>query len=175
MLDYLQALSDENKISVEKIGSGNWYWSFASEDKKTREHALAEAQSAHGKAATLVDDLKAKLADAQAQCEDEADAVENGGESREVLGVKKAELEREMKGLQKELAAYADTDPTNLEWKRKGIEGFKGEAEQYTDEIYAMEGWFRKMGQDEAGLKDLRMMFYGDEVDEEEGVLKELM
>jgi chromosome segregation ATPase len=173
--DYLQALSDENKISVEKIGSGNWYWSFASEDKKTRDHALAEAQSAHEKAATVINDLKAKLAEAQAQREDEADTVENGGKSREQLLASKAELDKEVKGLQKELAAYSDTDPTELERKKKGIEVFKGEAEQFTDEIYAMEGWFKKMGLDEAAMKNLRMMLYGDEVDEKEGVLKELM
>ncbi|KAI5290254.1 hypothetical protein KEM55_008633, partial [Ascosphaera atra] len=31
--DYIQALHDENKIHVEKIGSGNWYWAWANEEK----------------------------------------------------------------------------------------------------------------------------------------------
>ncbi|KAI5307861.1 hypothetical protein KEM55_007214, partial [Ascosphaera atra] len=31
--DYIQALHDENKIHVEKIGSGNWYWVWANEEK----------------------------------------------------------------------------------------------------------------------------------------------
>ena len=80
-----------------------------------------------------------------------------------------------MKGLWKELATFSDTDPTELERNKTGIEGFKGEAEMFTEEIYAMEGWFRKMGMDEVGLRGLRMMLYGDEVDEEEGVLRELV
>ena len=160
---------------MEKIGSGNWYWSFASEDKKTRERTLAEAQSGHSKAAAIVDDLKAKLAEAQVQRECEADTVENGGESREELVAVKVELDMEVMGLLKELAAFSDTDPTELERKKTGIEGFKGEAEMFTEEIYAMEGWYRKMGMDEVGLRGLRLMFYGDEVDEEEGVLRELV
>ena len=172
-VDYLQALSDENKINVEKIGSGNWYWSFASEDKKTREKALADAQSAHDKAAAVVNDLKQKQADIQAQREDEEDMLDNGAESREDLMTSKSALEAEVKALQKQLAAYSDNDPTELERKRKETVQFKMEAEQCTDDIYSMEGWFKKMGQDEEGMKRLRAMFYGDEMDEE-GILKEL-
>ena len=101
--------------------------------------------------------------------------VDNGGESREDLVASKSELDEEVKALQKQLAAYSDTDPTELERKKKEIETFKDEADQYTDGIYAMEGWFKKMGQDEEGMKEMRLGMYGDEVDEEEGVLKELM
>lgn len=172
--DYLQSLQHENKICVEKIGSGNWYWSFASQDKKTRECALTEAQSAHDKAAAIVNELKAKAAEAQAQRDDEEDALENG-ESREDLMVAKSELDNEVKSLHKELAAFSDSDPTELERKKKEIELFKCHAEQFTDEIYSMEGWFKKMGTDEEELKGLRMQIYGDEVDEEDGVLKDLL
>ena len=131
--DYLQALQDENKISVEKIGSGNWYWSFASEDKKTRERALTEAQSAHDKAAALVNELKEKAAEARAQRQDEEDTLDNGGESREDFVATKSDLDKEVKALQKQLAAYSDSDPTELERKHKEIEAFKVGAEQYTE------------------------------------------
>ena len=149
--------------------------SFASEDKKTGERALAEAQSAHDKAAAVVNELKSKAAEARAQRQDEEDMLDNGGDSREDLVTSRSELDKEVKALQKQLAAYSDTDPTELERKKKEIEAFKGEAEQYTDEIYAMEGWFKKIGQDEDGMKKMRLGMYGDEVDEEEGMLRELM
>ncbi|KAK3712589.1 hypothetical protein LTR37_009032 [Vermiconidia calcicola] len=173
--DYLQALSDESKINVEKIGSGNWYWSFASEDKKNRERTLAEAQSVHDKAAVIVNDLKQKLAEVQAQREDEEDMLDNGGETREELMASKSALEKELKDLQKQLAAYSDSDPTELERKKKEIAQLKSEAEQFTDEIYAMESWFKKLGQDEEGMMNLRKAFYGDELDEEEGILREIV
>ncbi|EER42559.1 conserved hypothetical protein [Histoplasma capsulatum H143] len=35
--DYIQALADDGKLHVEKIGSGNWYWAWAGEEQKERE------------------------------------------------------------------------------------------------------------------------------------------
>ena len=173
--DYLQALSDENMINVEKIGSGNWYWSFASENKKIRQKALENAKSTHDKAAAVADDLKQKLAEAQAQREEEEDMLDSGAETREELVASKAVLESEVKDLQKQLAAYTDTDPTEVERKVKEVQRFKAEAEQYTDDIYSIEGWLKQQPVDEEALKQMRMNTYGDQLDEEEGVLKELV
>lgn len=174
-VDYLQSLSDENKINVEKIGSGNWYWSFVSQDTKTRQKALEDAQAAYNKADAVNEDLKQKLAEAQAQRADEEDMLDDGGESREELTATKVELESEVKLLRKELAAYSDDDPTELERKKKETQGFKADAEQYSEEIYSMEGWFKNAGTDEESMNMLRMSMYGDEFDAEEGGLKELV
>jgi hypothetical protein len=35
--EYIQTLIEENKLRVDKIGSGNWYWSFGSDEKYDRE------------------------------------------------------------------------------------------------------------------------------------------
>ncbi|KAK1062373.1 hypothetical protein LTR12_010316 [Friedmanniomyces endolithicus] len=171
--DYLQSLSDENRINVEKIGSGNWYWSFISQDKKMRQKILEEVQSAHDKASAITNELRAKLAGAQAQRVDEGEMLDEAGESRPELVAWKSELEMEIKALQRELAAYSDSDPTELERKKNEIVTFKHEASQYTDEIDALEGWFKTGGQDEA-LHGLRLEVYGDEYDAEEGGLREL-
>ncbi|KAI6905705.1 hypothetical protein KC318_g4678 [Hortaea werneckii] len=173
--DYLQSLSDENKINVEKIGSGNWYWSFASQDKKTREQALSDAQVTHEKANAINHDLKQKIAEAQAQRADEEDMLDDCSKSREELKVTKHGLETETTRLRNELAAYSDVDPTELEQKRTQTETMKRESEEYTDHIYAMDGWFKEMlnGDGEA-LTALRMNFFADEYDEEAGNLKEV-
>ncbi|KAF2765154.1 Mnd1-like protein [Teratosphaeria nubilosa] len=174
--DYLQALQDENKINVEKIGSGNWYWSFISQDKKTRQAALAEAQSAHDKQAAINTDLEAKVAEAQAQRADEEDMLDGGGDSREELMSQKAQLEMEVNFLRKELSAYSDSDPTELERKRKEMIVLKGQAEQFTDEILAMEGWLKDVGQvDGEQMLAMKMDWYDGEFDEEEGGLRELV
>jgi hypothetical protein len=47
--EYIQNLSDENLIRVEKIGSGNWYWSFASDTKKFKENALNKLKEEESK------------------------------------------------------------------------------------------------------------------------------
>jgi len=128
----------------------------------------------HDKANAVNEDLKAKLAEAQAQRADEEDMLDDAGESREDLVARKVELEGETKQLQKALAAYSDNDPTEIERKLKEVKGFKAEVEVYTDDIYSMEGWFKGAGQDAEGMMRLRTLFYGDELDAEEGMLREL-
>ena len=77
--DYLQALSDDNKIRVEKIGSGNWYWSFPADEKKAKETALKKAQEEFDKANATVNELQAKVDDAgAARAEDEDILMETG-------------------------------------------------------------------------------------------------
>ena len=131
------------------------------------------AQTAHEKANAIVQDLKNKLTEAQAQREDEAEMLDNGAESREELNAAKSGLEKEVKEFEKQLAAYSDSDPTELEHKREEMKKFKGEADQWTDDIYAMESKLKeKFG--EESVKELRAGLYGDEYDEEEGGLKDI-
>jgi hypothetical protein len=118
--------------------------------------------------------VKQKLADLHAQNEDEAAMLEWGGESREQLMANKATLEQEVKDVQKKVDAYSGIDPTELENKKNEAKRFQLEAEQFTDEIYAMEGYVKKSAGDD-GVKFIRARCYGDELDvEEEGVLKEM-
>lgn len=77
--DYLQSLTDDNKIRMEKIGSGNWYWSFPSEEKIAKEAILEKAQEEHDKVAAIVDELQAKIDEAgAARGEDEEMLMDTG-------------------------------------------------------------------------------------------------
>jgi hypothetical protein len=77
--DYLQALSDDNKIRVEKIGSGNWYWSFPADEKKAKDAALKKAQEEFDRATATVAELQAKVDDAgAARTDDEEMLMEMG-------------------------------------------------------------------------------------------------
>ena len=130
-------------------------------------------QAAHAKAAATNDELKAKLAEARAARADEEDMLDDAGESREEVVARKSELETETKRLQKELAAYSDSDPTELERKRKEVEAFKKEASDCTDNIYSMESWFGRNDMKEC-LQNLQQELYGNEVDED-GELRDLV
>lgn len=59
--DYMQALQDDGLIQSEKIGNGNWYWSFPSEAKKIKEEALAKAQAQHDEASATSTELQARI------------------------------------------------------------------------------------------------------------------
>ncbi|KAJ5721271.1 GAJ protein [Penicillium malachiteum] len=60
--EYLQALTDENQIRVEKIGSGNWYWSFGSDERVERERQLARVLTEVEKARKSYTEMGAALA-----------------------------------------------------------------------------------------------------------------
>lgn len=166
-------MQDDEKIRVEKIGSGNWYWNFASEDKKTRQQALDAATSAHEKANAIITDLKDKLTEAQAQRDNEAEMLDSGAESREELSDAKAVLEKDIKEFERQLAAYSDTDPTEIERKKEEMGKYRREAGQFTDSIDSMESYIAKNWGDSA-VTHFRTMLYGNELDEEGGVLKEI-
>ena len=171
----MQGLQDESKIRAEKIGSGNWYWAFVSDDKIARQKALDVAQGAYDKALATDNELKSKLAEAEAQRRGDDEMLEEGGETREELLSMKKSLEAEIEALRRELATYSDNDPTEVERKTKNAAEWKVATEGFTDDIYSMEGWLRdKMGGGEA-LDALLQETYGKEYDEEVRGLKELM
>lgn len=78
--EFLQALSDDNHIRVEKIGSGNWYWSFPSDTKKARDSALEKAREEFDKASKAVAELQAKVDDAGAARTEDEDMLMGTGE-----------------------------------------------------------------------------------------------
>ncbi|KAK4500506.1 hypothetical protein PRZ48_008695 [Zasmidium cellare] len=163
--DYIQNLQDENRICVEKIGSGNWYWSFASTDKRKKQKALEDAQAANGKISAVVEELRAKVKENSAAREEEEG--EDSGEVREECMAKKAVLEADLKALDTKLAAYSANDPEELERKEEETKALRDEATKYTDDLYSMEGWFKKKDMEQA-LTVFRMSLYGDEWDTEE-------
>lgn len=73
--DYLQALADDSKIRVEKIGSGNWYWSFPNDEKKAKDIALAKAQDEFNRAQDMVLKLQAEVKEADAARADGEDTL----------------------------------------------------------------------------------------------------
>ncbi|EME39426.1 hypothetical protein DOTSEDRAFT_138647 [Dothistroma septosporum NZE10] len=171
--DYLQNLQDENLIKVEKIGSGNWYWSFASEARINKEAALAAVQKEHNKCSAIVTELQHEVATTAAALEEEADSPDHGGESREEMNARKVVLVDETKGLEEELKSFAEDDPTELERKKQEAKKWLREAEQATDEIQTMEMWFKK-NHPEMGAEMAMAFDYGDEWDLEEYCFKEL-
>lgn len=78
--DYLQALADDNKIRVEKIGSGNWYWSFPSDEKKAKDTALEKAQAEYNKINATVAELQSKVDEAGAARAEDEDMLMDTGE-----------------------------------------------------------------------------------------------
>ncbi len=173
--DYLQALSDDNKIRVEKIGSGNWYWSFPSDEKRSKEAALARAQEERDRAASAVADLEEKLEAATTAREEDESSLTEGGIDRKALTAKHAELARDVERVKEELARYSDSDPVEVERRKRQLERLKRDAERWTDHIQSLEGWLKEhMNGDKEQMAEIKRTYYGDQYNEEEDCLWEL-
>ena len=165
--DYLQALSDEGQIHVEKIGSGNWYWSFLSEETKTRSDTLAKLREEKERIDVAVQELDWKVKEASEKREGE-----DGG--RQDLTSIRMTLQEEIDVLKGELEQYKDGDPGEVVRKREEAKGLRNKAERWTDNVGLLEGWLLQMlGGDRGALEDLRRGLYEGEYAEGEG-LREL-
>jgi hypothetical protein len=142
--EYLQALADENLIKVEKIGSGNWYWSFRSDAKKIREATIYSLKAEE-------DRMIAAIADSERQIEEEMEKrhmddemVDNGGMDRKALMEAHEALMKEKECLDNELALYSDNNPTDVLKKMEESAKLKRSAMRWTDNLESLESYLMK-------------------------------
>ena len=173
--DFVQAMLDENEIKVEKIGSGNWYWSFPGEERARREQALAQAQAEHDRAAAALAEARCGVEEATRAREERAeDDAGEGGSRREMLE-RHGALKREVEAMGRELAKYADCDPVELEVQNERASAMRSRSEAYSDQIHSLADWIRdKAGVDRETLTSMKRNWYGDQFDEEDQDLREL-
>lgn len=135
--EYIQNLLDENHIRVEKIGSGNWYWSFASDAKKSKETVINNLKLEESK-------QLAAMAETEALIEEETvkrrkDDNLNPGSDKDKLLEVHAMLTKETELLDEELAAYSDNDPELYLRKVEETKGLKESAISWSDNIECLE------------------------------------
>jgi predicted RNase H-like nuclease (RuvC/YqgF family) len=170
--DYVNQMVDESEITVEKIGSGNWYWSFVGAEGEKRRAILDQAQEDFDKLSAEIQECETEFQAKKA----EMMALDEDAEERKSAEEKVEKLANKAKALTEELKRYADDDPVEMERKKKSIWVLKKEVERHTEHIEGMEGWMRKnMGMDRESLRHMKMQFYGDEYDQEEQGLRQLL
>ena len=169
--EYMQALSDEGQIRVEKIGSGNWYWSFLSEEKRVREYTLTQLREEKEKIQKCMEELERKVEVAAKEKDEEGNGQD--GERDELLKLFD-EDKNELDSLKTELGNHKDGDPEEVVRKKADVESLKLRAARWTDNIYCLEGYLREVtGGDMEAVEGVRRTCYGSEYMEGEG-LKEL-
>jgi len=173
--EYVQGLIDDGQLRVEKIGSGNWYWCFGSEEKREKEKVKVQLEKEIGRMQKVTKDLEKELERIQAETAAAgADAAEEEETERKTLTTVKGELSIEVQRLKKDEDALLAAGAGGLERKKEEIKLWKQDAYIWTDNISILEQYLNRLaGGDrntvEAVLKDC----YGDEYVEGEG-LREL-
>ncbi|KAF9962028.1 hypothetical protein BGZ72_000095 [Mortierella alpina] len=131
--DVLQSLVDDGLVTVEKIGTSNYYWSFPS----------AVQQSKQAKLESLREELQ-RLESANAELEATVKNASGGREDsdhRRELMAQLMEAEAMDTDLQKELKQYSDSDPTLLEAQKKYSEVAKEAVNRWTENIFTFQSY----------------------------------
>lgn len=170
--EHVQALLDEGTLRVEKIGSGNWYWSFGSEGRKEREIIREKLEKEREKVLKGVGEVEENVEEAKRVMRDECGEDGNGDvEERAELVARREELEVEVGRLRAEEEAFRTAGSAAVERMREEIEEWKGVAGLWTDNIYVLEGYVGKVaGGDREVVEAVRRECYGDEYVEGEGL-----
>ncbi|EEH20607.2 hypothetical protein PABG_02838 [Paracoccidioides brasiliensis Pb03] len=170
--DYIQALTDDGKLHVEKIGSGNWYWAWAGEEQKEREKVKNSLVKELEKLEKVVLELEERKTAALTEIGNSGGDEEH---ERETLLARKAQGEAEVMRLKVEEESYLDGGAGGgIERKGADIKRWKVEAEMWTDNIYVLEEYLRKIaGGDRETVEAVKRECYGEEYVEGEG-LREL-
>ncbi|KAI8592420.1 Meiotic nuclear division protein 1 [Geranomyces variabilis] len=135
--EVLDSLVSDNIVTVEKIGTSNYYWSFPSSAVQASKRKLTELEDEHAKLTAKRQNLQSALVQAQAGRE------ENEERSRILEQLAAAEaINRERRA---ELARFKDCDPTLIAAKEKAAVIAKEAANRWTDNIFALQSYCNRM------------------------------
>lgn len=171
--EFVQSLTDEGLIRVEKIGGGNWYWSFVSDSKKLKEKVLHDLMAEDVKLKASIADMNRQIEEETAAREEDDEMLEDGGLDRKGLLDAHEILLKETAALTTELAGYSDNDPTEILRMAEGTKRLKESAEKWTDYIEGVQGLLKNMTGDKATVARIMESICGDEYVAGEG-LKDL-
>jgi hypothetical protein len=171
--EFLQTLQDENLIRVEKIGSGNWYWCFMSDAKKTKEHVINNLKAEESKLVASTADTERQIEEEMAKREDDDEMLEGNGMDRKALLEAHDTLFKEKMVLDKQLACYSDNDPAEILSKMEEAKRLKASAIRWTDNIESLESFLMTLTSDRNQIAEFMQSTCGDEYVLGEG-LKEL-
>ena len=153
--EYLQALQDENMIRVEKIGSGNWYWSFKSDAKKQKEGVMNNLKAEEGKLVASIADTERQIEEETAKRDGDNEMLDAGGMDRTALLEAYDMLLKETDVLDKELALYSENDPIEVTRKIEETRKFEASARTWTDGVESLESYLLTMTGDRAQVANV--------------------
>ncbi|KAJ9296072.1 hypothetical protein DTO271G3_5647 [Paecilomyces variotii] len=172
--EYIQSLTDEGQLRVEKIGTGNWYWIFPSEEKREKQRVRDALLREVDRAGKCVNELEAQVDKVRKEKERDRDADREDPNKREELEERLGELERELKKLNEREQMLLKDGAGSVRRMREDVHNWKQAASLWTDNIYILEAYLEKLaGGDREVVEAVKRECYEDEYIEGEG-LREL-
>ncbi|ODO04989.1 hypothetical protein I350_05601 [Cryptococcus amylolentus CBS 6273] len=125
--EVLDDLVSDGLVTMDKIGTGNYYWALSSAAGATKIAALAKHKKELDKLETSLGETKAAL--------DEADQGREDTPERQSLISTLSSLQSQSTALQAKLSAFGAADPIKYEKKKQAIDTCKEGAVRWTDNV----------------------------------------
>ncbi|KAI8596312.1 meiotic nuclear division protein 1 [Dissophora ornata] len=131
--DVLQSLVDDGLVTVEKIGTSNFYWSFPSAVQQSKKAKLQALQDELERLEKVNAELAANIEKASSGRED--------SKQRQHTLQQLMELEAEDRELEQELQKHSDSDPILFEGQKKYVKIAKDSANRWTENIFTFQSY----------------------------------
>ncbi|ETP15152.1 hypothetical protein, variant [Phytophthora nicotianae CJ01A1] len=134
--DVNQALVDDALVDCDKIGSGNYFWSFPSKLSQSRKRKLSELEQHRHTA-------QEKLAKVQQNIEEQKSLRSDSDERVQKLR-RLEEQKAKVNGLRTKVQHLAENDPAILEELERKVRMAKEGSDRWTDNVYTLKSWVVK-------------------------------
>ncbi|ETM45129.1 hypothetical protein, variant [Phytophthora nicotianae] len=134
--DVNQALVDDALVDCDKIGSGNYFWSFPSKLSQSRKRKLSELEQRRHTA-------QEKLAKVQQNIEEQKSLRSDSDERVQKLR-RLEEQKAKVNGLRTKVQHLAENDPAILEELERKVRMAKEGSDRWTDNVYTLKAWVVK-------------------------------
>eukprot|EP00750_Incisomonas_marina_P016987 INCI19716.1.p1 GENE.INCI19716.1~~INCI19716.1.p1 ORF type:complete len:198 (-),score=47.92 INCI19716.1:85-678(-) len=133
--DVLQSLCDDNLVDQDKIGSGSFFWSFASKNQLKLEHRIKKLLEEQAQ----LEGAKAEL-EARAQA---ASATRNAADRQAKLELYE-KLVAERDALQEQMKVFQENSPEKIAKNELALQQVKAGVNRWTDNIWCAESYVKK-------------------------------
>ncbi|KAL4158028.1 hypothetical protein PRNP1_003808 [Phytophthora ramorum] len=134
--DVNQALVDDVLVDCDKIGSGNYFWSFPSKLSQTRRRKLSELEQHHQ---TVQDKLVKVKQNVEKQKGLRPESEERAQKLRRL-----EEQKAKVQVLRTKVQHLAENDPEILEQLERKVRMAKEGSDRWTDNVYTLKSWVVK-------------------------------
>ncbi|TDH67351.1 hypothetical protein CCR75_004125 [Bremia lactucae] len=131
--DVNQALVDDALVDCDKIGSGNYFWSFPSKLSQSRKRKLSELQQRRQVAQEELAQIRQKI---QAQQQLRSESEVRVGKLQRLK-----ELKTKIESLHNKAQHLAENDPAILKELEHKVRLSKEGADRWTDNVYTLKSW----------------------------------
>ncbi|EEB08591.1 meiosis specific coiled-coil protein Mcp7 [Schizosaccharomyces japonicus yFS275] len=148
--EVLQSLVDDGVVHCEKIGTSNYYWSFPSQSKRSREALIVKLEQE-------IQQLELKIGELCSTIEEEKKLrarPEDPNENNEYTVETLTSLQEKINNLQEEIQKQKRLDPAAVKTQKMETRRYLEAANMWTDQIHTLFAFCRDMGADVKQLRE---------------------